>query len=397
MKKYEVRNERRVISHFSFLTSHLKESIRVVVADDSPFICRLLKKYLESDPDISVIEMAYNGKEAIDHVKTLRPDVLTLDLNMPVLNGLDALKEIMTECPTSVVLITGVSKEAAQMTEQGLSLGAVDFIFKYSPKSAVSPESLRREIVAKVKAASRIKVIRSIPSIHLRDRKQRTQETGYFHENINIQETVPGDMDSIVVIGASTGGPLALKDLLSSIAETNKTFNFALVIVQHMPERFTGILADQFDRIFPFPVREARDGEALKPGIVLIAPGDRHLLVLPDKTVKITMTQEIKGCRPSVDVAMQSAAQAFGSNTTGVILSGMGDDGTKGLLAVKNNCGITYAQSKDTCVVDSMPYSAIEKKIVQWVGSPSEIGRWLIEGGSRHWPFVTYKGAGMVH
>ncbi|MCP4347155.1 MAG: chemotaxis-specific protein-glutamate methyltransferase CheB [Desulfobacterales bacterium] len=397
MKKYEVKNERRVISHFSLLTSHLKESIRVVVADDSPFICRLLKKYLESDPGISVIEMAYNGKEAIDHVRALRPDVLTLDLNMPVLNGLDALKGIMTECPTSVVLITGVSKEAAQMTEQGISLGAVDFIFKYSPNSAVSPESLRREIVAKVKAASRVKVIRSIPSMHLRDRKQRTHGTGYFQKNINTQGTVSGDMDSIVVIGASTGGPLALKDLLSSIAKTNKTFNFAFVIVQHMPERFTGILADQFDRIFPFPVREARDGEALKPGIVLIAPGDRHLLVLPDKTVKITMTREIKGCRPSVDVAMQSAAQAFGSNTTGVILSGMGDDGTKGLLAVKNNCGITYAQSKDTCVVDSMPYSAIEKKIVQWVGSPSEIGRWLIEGGSRHWPFVTYKGVGMVH
>ncbi len=376
-------------SQFTIHNSPLTESIRVVVADDSPFICRLLKKYLESDPDISVIEMAHNGKEAIDYVKSLRPDVLTLDLNMPVLNGLDALKEIMTQCPTSVVLITGVSKEAAQMTEQGISLGAVDFIFKYSPNSAISPESLRREIVAKVKAASRIKVIRSIPSMHLRG-KQRTQET------VNIQETASGDMDSIVVIGASTGGPLALKDLLSSIAKANKTFNFILVIVQHMPEKFTGILADQFDRIFPFSVREARDGEALTPGTVLIAPGDRHLLILPDKTVKIIMTQEIKGCRPSIDVAMQSAAQAFGSHTTGVILSGMGDDGTKGLLAVKNNCGITYAQSKDTCVVDSMPFSAIEKQIVQWVGSPSDIGRWLIEGGSRQWPFVSYKG-GMVH
>jgi len=308
--------------------SQFTESIRVVVADDSPFVCRLLKKYLESDPGISVIEMAHNGKEAIDYVKSLKPDVLTLDLNMPVLNGLDALKGIMAQCPTSVVLITGVSKKAAQMTEQGISLGAVDFIFKYSPNSAISPEALRREIVAKVKAASRVKVIRTIPSMRMCDGKQRNHGTGqitktaYFQGTVKIQETVSWDMDSIVVIGASTGGPLALKDLLSSIVKANKTFNFALVIVQHMPEKFTGILANQFDRLFPFSVREARDSEALTPGTVLIAPGDRHLLILPDKTVKITMTQEIKGCRPSIDVALQSAAQAFGSNTTGVILSG---------------------------------------------------------------------------
>ena len=143
-------------------------AIRVVVADDSPFICRLLRQYLESDPVISVIQTVHNGKEAMDAVKSFKPDVLTLDIDMPVLSGLDALTQIMAECPTAVVLISGVGRQAAQMTGKELSLGAVDFILKYIPGATMHPESLRRDIIAKVKAASQIKVIRSIPSMEMR-------------------------------------------------------------------------------------------------------------------------------------------------------------------------------------------------------------------------------------
>ncbi|MDM8523352.1 chemotaxis-specific protein-glutamate methyltransferase CheB [Desulfococcaceae bacterium HSG8] len=358
----------------------MSESISVVVADDSPFICRLLTKYLESDPAIRVVREALNGQEALDAVKTLKPDVLTLDLNMPVMNGLDALRCIMAECPVAVVLISGESKEAARITGKGLSLGAVDFIFKYSPTRIISPDSLRREIIAKVRSASRVKVIRYIPSMKRREFKHEglKAETGNRSHLSKVRHRVSNfksPASKIVVIGASTGGPLALKSLLSSLG---RNFPFPLVIVQHMPEGFTKILSEQFNRIFSFPVREARQGDALYPGTVIIAPGNRHLLILPNGTVQLSMTPAVNGHRPSVDVTMQSAAQVFGSYATGVILSGMGNDGARGLLAVSHHCGNTFAQSGETCVVDSMPASAIEKGIVERVGSPAEIGRWLL-------------------
>lgn len=367
----------------------MTSGIHVVVADDSPFICRLLTQYLESDPDIRVVGTAMNGKEAVHAVKKWHPDVLTLDLNMPVLSGLNALGQIMAESPVPVVLISGVSREAAQMTSTGLSLGAVDFIFKYSPAAAIPPDSLRREIIARVKTAARVKVIRHIPPIRTRKRKPGIDNVQFSIPNFQLNgksgEVGPRIFRSrvhapkIVIIGASTGGPLSLKDLLTVLGkpENIKRFSFPLVIVQHMPEGFTTILAEQFNRLFPFPVWEARDGEPLYPRTVVIAPGNRHLLVRPDGVIQTSMTPPINGHRPSIDVTMQSAAHVFGSYTAGVILSGMGDDGCRGLLAIRNNCGNTFAQSMETCVIDTMPVSAIEKGIVQQVGSPADIGQWL--------------------
>ncbi len=404
---------------FLSLSKDAPRPIRVVVADDSPFVCRLLTQYLESDPAIRVIRTASDGNEATEVVMNWRPDVLTLDLNMPNMSGLDALRRIMAECPTPVVLVTGVSKRAAIMTKDALALGAVDFVLKYSRDVAVPPDSLRREIIAKVQVASRIKVIRTIPPMGARgkggERHPSTSSgTGVSGKGQGGHRPSPRflslskDASRLVIIGASTGGPLALKDLLSSLAETENWAmgeacprhpptrdvegrllsgdvegrllsgpSFAVVIVQHMPEGFTGILAAQFDRLFPFPVKEAREGDRLSPGTVLIAPGDRHLLVRADRTVHISMADPVSGQRPSIDVTMQSAAQVFGLNTTGVVLSGMGNDGTQGLLAIKNNCGHTFAQSEGTCVIDSMPVSAMKKKVVERAGTPAELGRWI--------------------
>jgi len=255
------------------------------------------------------------------------------------------------------------------MLKEGLSLGAVDFVLKYSSNMAVSPDALRCEIIEKVKAAARVKVIRSIPSISTR-----------FGKAPGPKSDIP---NRIAVIGASTGGPLALKDLLTSLgmSEKFKKKPFPIVIVQHMPEGFTAILAAQLDRLFPFPVREAREGDVLSPGTVLIAPGDRHMLICSPGAVRITTAPAVNGQRPSIDVTMQSATQVFGLNTTGVILSGMGNDGSQGLLAIRNNCGHTFAQSKETCVIDSMPCSAIKRGVVERAGSPTDIGRWITESG----------------
>ncbi len=348
----------------------MSDPVRVIIADDSPFICRLLKQYLESDPSISVIKTVHNGKEAVESVKTLKPNVLTLDLDMPVLDGISALKQIMAQCPTAVLLVSGVGKEGARRTEEGLSIGAVDFIFKYSPDAEIPKSTLRRELIAKVKSAARVKVIRTIPS-----RLKKPEIIGKISPPpVPVSSALASER--IVVVGASTGGPLALKEMLSSL---DPAFNFPMVIVQHMPERFTAILASQFGRIFPFPVKEASHGSPMIPGTVLIAPGNRHVLISSDHCVHLSSAPEVNGHRPSIDVTMQSAARIFSSRCIGVILSGMGHDGAEGLLAIYSSSGMTFAQSSESCVVDSMPMSAIQKGIVHYTGSPAEIGRWLTE------------------
>lgn len=353
----------------------MSDSIRVIIADDSPFICRLLKQYLESDSAIRVVKTVHNGKDAVEAVKTLRPNVLTLDLDMPVLDGIGALKQIIAECPTAVLLVSGVGREGARMTEQGLAIGAVDFIFKYSPDAQIPKSTLRRELIAKVKSAARVKVIRSIPS-RLKSVKQEERKT------ILPRPPVAQIIGSrLVVVGASTGGPLALKEMLFSL---DPKFDFPMIIVQHMPERFTAILASQFERIFPFPIREAVHGEMIVSGTVLIVPGNRHLLIGSNQSVQISNAAEVNGHRPSIDVTMQSAAQIFGSQTTGVILSGMGNDGAEGLRAIYGCAGMTFAQSADTCVVDSMPVSAIQLGVVQHIGTPAEIGKWLTEKSKKY-------------
>ncbi|NJL60300.1 MAG: chemotaxis-specific protein-glutamate methyltransferase CheB [Desulfobacteraceae bacterium] len=349
----------------------MSDSIRVIIADDSPFICRLLKQYLESDSAIRVVKTVHNGKDAVEAVKTLRPNVLTLDLDMPVLDGIGALKQIIAECPTAVLLVSGVGREGARMTEQGLAIGAVDFIFKYSPDAQIPKSTLRRELIAKVKSAARVKVIRSIPS-RLKSAKQ--ESASEERKAILPRPTAIGSR--LVVVGASTGGPLALKEMLFAL---DPKFDFPMIIVQHMPERFTAILANQFERIFPFPIREAVHGEMIIPGTVLIVPGNRHLLIGSNQSVQISNAAEVNGHRPSIDVTMQSAAQIFGSQTTGVILSGMGNDGAEGLRAIYGCAGMTFAQSAETCVVDSMPVSAIQLGVVQHIGTPAEIGKWLTE------------------
>jgi two-component system, chemotaxis family, protein-glutamate methylesterase/glutaminase len=363
--------------------STISDFTRVVVADDSPFICRLLTHYLESDPSIKVVTIVQNGKDALKAVRELKPDVLTLDLNMPVLNGFGALKKIMVEYPTSVILISGVSKKAAHMTRYGLELGAVDYILKYIPGKAIPPDCLRSEIIAKVKAAAMVKAIIPNPSVYPDpvNKPITDKKLAVLGPDTARVSAANRELSHLIVIGASTGGPLAIKELLLFLSSD---FFFPIVIVQHMPDRFTAILANQLNQQFPFCVREASQGEYLAPGVILVAPGNRHLLICPDRSINLTMKPAVNGYRPSIDVTMESAARVYGLHVTGILLSGMGTDGAKGLAAIKQNYGATYAQSKETCAIDVMPYTAIKKGVVQQVGSPADIARWLNEGFKRH-------------
>lgn len=328
--------------------------------------------------------MALNGRRAVELTVELKPDVVTLDLEMPEMDGLEALQQIMYEQPTPIVMISGVSRKAALITLQALESGAVDFILKYTPGVDTEPEMLRLEILAKVRAAAGIKVVRSIRPFKGRSFEKRNRKLSDKLPDVKtavslkpaIAEKViaylPG---GVIVIGASTGGPVAVRELL---AQLPADFPAAVIVVQHIPASFTPVLAAQLQRRVAINVKEAEAGEKLKAGQVIIAPGDYHLLIGADSRVMLNQGPKIKGHRPSVDVTMQSVAQVYGSRTKGVILTGMGDDGSLGVIAIHAKGGRTFAQDAATCVVNGMPQRAIEKGVIDFVAPPPDIAEMLI-------------------
>lgn len=345
--------------------------IRAVVVDDSPFVCRLLTADLQSGGDVQVVGTALCGRRAVELVRELRPDAVTLDLEMPGMNGIEALDRIMHETPTPVVVISGLSRRAADATLQALERGAVDFVLKYTPGVDVDPAALRAEILSKVRLASRIKVIRSIaprPGVAPADPVRRRPD------GVGVSLCA-----RVVVIGASTGGPVAVQTLLAGLP---RDFSASVVVVQHMPALFTQVLATQLGRHVSLPVKEAANGDVLRGG-VFVAPGERHLLIRGHGVLEVTDGPKVAGHRPSIDVTMQAAAQAFGSRATGIVLTGMGNDGTNGLAAICRRGGRTYAQDSASCVVSSMPAQAVSRGVVERVGPPAELARLLCLSGSQ--------------
>ena len=363
------------------------KKINVVIADDSPFVCSMLSAYLKQDGDINIADITYNGLDTIDKIKKIRPDVATVDLEMPGVNGLEVIESVMYECPTPIVVVSGISRNASEITLKALELGAVDFILKYTPGVEIRPEHLKADIISKVKAASRIRVIRSIRTNKLSALEDATSLYPFFSSRKKIQHRSSTEIkpvinpEGVLVIGASTGGPVAIKELLNNLDEN---FPMAIVIVQHMNASFTRVFASQLDKSLKFRVKEAEDGDSLLRSRILVAPGDFHLIIGSDLRVKLTKGPKVKGHRPSIDVTMQSVAQIYGSKTTGVILTGMGDDGTMGLLAIKSKWGNTFVQSPEDCVIDGMPKSAIAKGVVDHVATASVIsallGKQLMSG-----------------
>ncbi|MBM3225323.1 MAG: chemotaxis-specific protein-glutamate methyltransferase CheB [Candidatus Tectomicrobia bacterium] len=357
----------------------MTKAIRVLVVDDSPFVCQLLSAYLAAAPDLCVIGTASNGARAVELVKHLRPDVVTLDLEMPDISGLETLEQIMHECPTPVVLVSGTGRRAAALTLQGVHLGAIDFVLKYTPGVDTDPEVLQRGLLTKIRAAARIHVIRSLPGRRASARPgvaplplwrpslvQPTPTTGPRHAPV----------DRVIVLGASTGGPTALRELLSVLPPD---FSATILVVQHIPAAFTAVLVAQLQRAVPLLIREAQEGDVLRPGTVLVAPGGTHLLVGMDARIHLTDGPEVGGHRPSIDVTMQSVAQVYGARAQGVVLTGMGADGAMGLLAIHARGGTTFAQDTASCVVDGMPQRAIATGVVDYVDTPTGLAQRLLQ------------------
>jgi two-component system chemotaxis response regulator CheB len=344
--------------------------IKVIVIDDSRFTCRVMTSYLQSCPEMEVIATALNGKDGINLVKTLKPDVVTLDLEMPDISGLEVLKHIMYECPIPIVVVSGVSSRGADTTVKAINFGAIDFILKYSPNTDIKPEILKQEIISKVRLASQIKVIRSLYD-ESTDKIPKHVGKAILKKEPLQEKLTPA---SVVVIGASTGGPLALRELLSVLPVD---FPSAVIIVQHMLKGFTKALAEQLNRQVAIRVKEAEESDRLEPATAYIAPSDHHLLLRADLRLTLGDGPLVKGFRPSIDVTMQSVVQIYGYKTSAVILTGMGDDGIKGMFAIKAKGGKTFAQNPESCVVNTMPRQAKEQGLADQVGTPERIGHLL--------------------
>lgn len=351
--------------------------INVAIADDSPFTCRLLASYLEEGGECRVVGMAHDRASTLALLRDATPDVLTLDLQMPGGDGLDLLRQLAEGPTVSVVVISGVTRLAAATTLRALELGAVDFILKYTPGAPVSRASLKREIVAKVKAAAAVRPDWR-PAAPVFEPLEPPVDT------VPVRSVAPRAAarslaaspraGGVVVIGASTGGPGAVGELINQL-----TNDFALpcVIVQHLPAPFTGAFAAQLQRRARVDVRVAAEGDRLEPGVVLVAPGAVHVVIRDDGRVRLQTPAPKDFYRPSIDLAMTSAAECFGAAAVGVVLTGIGNDGAEGLRRIRAAGGEGFVQDAASSIVPSMPERALQRAGADLVATPQRIGRLL--------------------
>ncbi len=364
--------------------------IRVLIVDDSLFMRAAIKKLLDSRPEFQVIELAKDGQEGVDKVLELSPDVVTMDFNMPRMNGVQAVREIMRKRPTPVLMFSAHTRQGAKETLEALHAGAVDFVTKPAGEVSAHLDGIADELCSKLLAAarSRPRSAQMVATSSLRtSRTMQAQEqtpppsaSGSFR-NIITQTSAAGGLPRVVVIGISTGGPVALSRVIPNLP---KTLRVAVLIVQHMPEAFTAMLAERLSSESQVEVREACDGDRPKAGTVLIAPGGMHLKVDPSGVLRLSDGPLVHGCRPAADVTMSSAAAAYGRRTIGVVMTGMGKDGAQGLVAIKAAGGKTFdgaqglvaikaaggktfAQDRDSCVIFGMPKAAIDSGAVDEV------------------------------
>ncbi|WP_010477554.1 protein-glutamate methylesterase/protein-glutamine glutaminase [Thermococcus zilligii] len=334
----------------------LEKKIRVLVVDDSAFMRKILRDILESDPEIEVCCEARDGAEAIEKVKQHKPDVITLDVEMPRMNGLDALKFIMSKYPTPVIMVSALTQEGAEATIKALEYGAIDFIPKPSSSISMNMRELREEIIAKVKEAARV------PLKFLHFRRERL-----LREQITKVKKREEAAVRAVAIAASTGGP---QSLLRVFEKLPGELDAGVLLVQHMPPGFTKSFAMRLDNISNINVKEAEDGEVVYNNWAYVAPGDYHMEVTMRNgkpTIRLYNGPKIHGVRPAADPMMKSVANLFGKKTVGVVMTGMGRDGAEGLAEIKRQGGITIAQDKETSIIFGMPKAAIELGVVDYV------------------------------
>ncbi|MFW6409780.1 MAG: protein-glutamate methylesterase/protein-glutamine glutaminase [Halanaerobiales bacterium] len=347
--------------------------IKVLIIDDSALVREVLTGLLGEDKDLDVVGTARDPMEAIDKIKKYKPDVLSLDLQMPKMDGLTFLKKLMSNHPLPVIVVSSLTREGSKETLKAIELGAVDFVAK--PKVGINSglEEMKAEIIQKLKNAaniSRQEIKRQNRKNHLR---QNSKDSTKAPQNMSIDTTI-----EVIAIGASTGGTVAVRNILEKLPADMP----GIIVVLHMPAAFTTSYAESLNNSCAMNVKEAENGEEFKKGTVYIAPGDKHLTLeqgVSGYFFKLDQGPKIHHVRPAVDKTFVSIADIVAPNCIGIILTGMGEDGAEGLAKMHRRNALTIAQDKETSVVFGMPQKAIEKGVVDEVLSLNRIPEFLIE------------------
>ncbi len=332
--------------------------IRVLIVDDSAFMRRVIKQMVETDPEIEVVGTARDGAEGVQMALSLCPDVITMDIEMPRMHGLEATEYIMEKQPTPIIMVSSITKEVAHATLEALDKGAADYISKNLVSSSVDMFKIQDELIGKIKAVSR----KRSRLIGLLTQKKPAAPPPPVRKGFATQKV------AFVAIGASTGGPKALQQVLTSLPADLST---PFLVAVHMPGAFTGAFAERLNNLCKLPVKEAEAGEPIRAGQILLSPGGLQTRVrkksLTDFLIDINNDPADSIYKPSVDVCMRSVAECYPGRSMGVILTGMGHDGLEGMRLIRERGGKTLVQSEETCTVYGMPKAVVEARLADKV------------------------------
>jgi two-component system chemotaxis response regulator CheB len=344
-----------------------EKRVRVLVVDDSAFARLMISRHISADSEIEIAGVARDGLEALAKIESLKPDVVTLDIEMPKMDGISALERIMSHCPTPVVMLSNLTAEGADVTVRALEIGAVDFFLKPQLINPAGSEESDDELIYKIKQAAKIDVAK------VTTRLRRISQD--LHRSMTKKRETPSvkrsKLNHVVIIGTSTGGPRALYEVVPNIPGD---IDAAFLIVQHMPPKFTKSIADRLNELSQIKVKEAEAGDVVANGQALVAPGGFHMVMNLSGQIELNQDKpRCGGLRPAVDVTMEAAAKTFGSRCVGVILTGMGSDGTQGAAMIKAGGGMILAEDESTCIVYGMPRSVAEAGLVDKVAPLNRI------------------------
>ncbi|WP_049721790.1 protein-glutamate methylesterase/protein-glutamine glutaminase [Gilvimarinus polysaccharolyticus] len=348
--------------------------VRVLIVDDSQFFQSRLKDIINQNPQLEVVGIASNGQQGVELARSLKPDVITMDFEMPVMDGVTAVRTIMAERSVPILMFSSLTYEGARITLDALAAGAVDFLPKdfaeVSRNSIVLKQKLHERLLAL--SGGSTKAINSAPktpdSIQYPE-IDFTQKVASRDSNPRARVSYP--KPNLVVIGASTGGPVALMEVLSCLPAS---FNVPILLVQHMPENFTRAFSERLNKQCAIEVREAVDGDHIKPGLALLAPGGKQMMIDRRGVVKILADDARVNYKPSLDITFGSAANTYADRVLGVVLTGMGSDGCKGAGLLKQRGAQIWGQDKDSCVIYGMPMAVARENLTDRVLSLKEIG-----------------------
>jgi two-component system, chemotaxis family, protein-glutamate methylesterase/glutaminase len=342
--------------------------VRVLIVDDSAFMRKVLETIFNSDPQLQVVGHAKDGREAVALAESLKPDIITMDLNMPHLDGLQATAQIMTTNPRPIVVVSSESREGAASTLKALELGAIEFVAKPSGGIDLDMQSIREDLLRKVKMAAKVRVVRTASRLAAALQSPSLGGSSAISRPARASDRAPSAADQrfpVVVLAASTGGPATVMRLAPGFT---KEFPAAVILVQHMPAAFTTQFAAQLAEFTEIRVKEAEAGDTVQPGNLYICPGSQHLHVNPLGKIQLdSATGRIAGYLPNIDVTMESVAAYGGALSIGVVLTGMGCDSAQGAKAIKNAGGYVIAQDEATSVIFGMPAEVIKLQVVDLV------------------------------